>query len=231
MVKRKMNQNQSISPILTVDIVLFTIVNDELQLVLAKRPTTSDVFPDSYALIGGYVHTSEDSDLLDSAIRILRNKIGFTKSVYLEQLESFSGPYRDPRGWSVSQAYCAIVPVEYIKINENVSLFKEQDVLEMDLPFDHIKIIKKAFQRIKSKSTYSILPTHFFGGSFTLSELQKVYEIILCQKLDKSSFRKRISDMDILTLLEGQFKTGSQRPAQLYTLKKDRKTWFKSNLI
>lgn len=225
-----MNINEIITPILTVDIVLFTIVRGELHLVLSKRTKETNVFPERPALIGGYVHANEDRDLLDSAIRILKNKIGFTKSIYLEQLEAFSGPYRDPRGWSVSQAYCAIVPLEDVKINENIFLVKEVEATQMDLPFDHNLIINKAFQRIKSKSTYSILPAHFFKDNFTLTDLQKVYEVILGQKIDKSSFRKRINDMDILKVLEGKFKIGVQRPAQLYSLKSDKSVWFKSNI-
>lgn len=230
MAKRKMLQNQFKHPILTVDVVLFTIIAGELSVLLAKRNSQSEIFPEVFTIPGGYVHPEEDMDLKDSAIRVLKNKINFTGEIYLEQLESFSGSYRDPRGWSVSQAFCAILPETEVKSSDSIQWVKVSEINDYILPFDHSKIVNKAIIRIRSKTTYSTLPVYFFKDKFTLTELQKVYEVILGQKLDKSSFRKRIEDMEVLELLTGDFKLGAQRPAQLYKVKKDVGVWFKSNL-
>lgn len=225
-----MDNNQFKSPILTVDIVLFTIIDKELNILLSKRDSGSKVFSGDFSLPGGFVHTNEDVNLVNSAIRVLKEKIDFRHSIYLEQLEAFSGVNRDPRGWSVSIAFCAIIPFSEVSTNENVKWVSISEVSGLNLPFDHNEIIEKAVLRIRNKSSYSILPIYFFKDKFTLSELQKVYEVILQQKLDKSSFRKRIEDLGVLTLLEGEYKLGSQRPAQLYTINNVKTPWFKSNL-
>lgn len=217
-------------PILTVDIVLFTIKDDALHLLLSKRTNDTEAFPNQWALPGGYVHVNEDLNLIDTATRILQHKINIRKHLYLEQLETFSGPDRDPRGWSISQAFCAIIPFEDLQATPEIQWINVKEIQTHKLPFDHNLIAARAIERLQSKSSYSTLPIHFFKGQFTLSELQKVYEIILQQKLDKSSFRKRLDDMNMLTLIKGSFKGGAQRPAQLYKIKTDTTSWFKSTL-
>ena len=93
--------------ICTVDIVLLTLHDDALQVALLKRDR--EPFKGALALPGGYVHQQEDHDAADAAGRVLRDKTGIT-CPYLEQLATFSGPGRDPRGWSLSIAYYALVP-------------------------------------------------------------------------------------------------------------------------
>src|SRR5687768_13401641 len=90
------------TPIVTVDIVPLVIHQDRLQVLLAKRANAP--FAGRQALLGGYVHTDEDASAGDAARRVLRTKAGITQ-LYVEQLSTFSGPKRDPRGWSLSIAY------------------------------------------------------------------------------------------------------------------------------
>ena len=82
------------APILTVDVVLLTLDGDTLKVALHRRKQAP--FQGCLALPGGYVHVQEDEDMADAAHRILREKTGF-EPTYLEQLEVFSGPQRDPR--------------------------------------------------------------------------------------------------------------------------------------
>ena len=102
-------------PILTVDITLFTVLGGELRVALQRRdkpPCEGEL-----ALIGGYVHVDEDASTLATAARVLKDKAGL-KGIFLEQLMTFSGPKRDPRGWSASVAYYALVPAD--KLSEAV---------------------------------------------------------------------------------------------------------------
>src|SRR5262245_31930104 len=91
----------------TVDVVLLTLRAGQLHVALLRRDR--EPFKDILALPGGYVHADEDQDTLDAACRVLRDKTGI-ESPYLEQLATFSGAARDPRGWSLSVAYYALVP-------------------------------------------------------------------------------------------------------------------------
>ncbi len=91
-------------PWVMVDMALFTIRDERLCLILARRKEPP--FEGLHALPGGFVHVQEDADTEAAARRVIRGKIGFD-APYLEQLYTFSGTVRDPRGWSVSVAYYA----------------------------------------------------------------------------------------------------------------------------
>lgn len=204
--------------ICTVDVVLLTLKDGILHAALLKRERPP--FEGTWALPGGYVHANEDADTQDAAIRMLRDKTGIS-SPYLEQLATFSGPGRDPRGWSISVAYYALVPDAVIASagHPEVALLPADQV--KGLPFDHQKIIEAAVRRVRDKSSYSSLPVYLCGENFTLPQLQSVYEAILGEPINKVSFRRKIEELDILEPVEGAMETGkANRPAQLYSLKK-----------
>jgi ADP-ribose pyrophosphatase YjhB (NUDIX family) len=200
--------------ICTVDVVLLTLQDDVLKVALLKRER--EPYQGVAALPGGYIHVEKDADTYDAAMRMLRDKAGLVPP-YLEQLASFSGPARDPRGWSISIAYYALVPSALIS-QERVLLADVDSVLQ--LPFDHKNILDAAVQRLRSKSQYSSLPCHLAGETFTLPQLQKVYEVLMGETLNKVSFRRKMDEMDMLEAIEGRMMaSGAHRPAQVYRLK------------
>ncbi len=149
----------------------------------------------------------------------MRDKTGFSPP-YLEQLSTFSGPARDPRGWSLSVAHYALVPFDVITnaAPRGLSLLAVDALPE--LPFDHDEVVKAAVARLRNKSHYSSLPCFLIGDAFTLPQLQRMYEMLMGEALNKVSFRRKISEMDMLEAVDGAFDTaGAHRPAQLYRLK------------
>ena len=203
--------------ICTVDVVLLTLKAGRLHVALIKRDHPP--FLGALALPGGYVHAEVDADMQDAAVRMLRDKTGIA-SPYLEQLATFSGRGRDPRGWSISVAYYALVPEAVIAGGGH----PEVELLPVEslkgLPFDHLQIVEAATQRVRNKSSYSSLPVYLCGENFTLPQLQKVYEAILGEPINKVSFRRKLDELDILEAVEGAMETGkAHRPAQLYRLK------------
>lgn len=213
-------------PIVTVDIVLMTLVEGELAVTCIERG--EEPWQGRLALPGGYVHTDKDVSVEDTARRVLKNKAGVEIS-YLEQLQTFSGPSRDPRDWSVSVAYCALIrPEAAIGLKAGARLVKLRDLPH--LPFDHSAIVEAALRRVQNKASYSSLPTFLLPGAFTLSEMQKVYEQVLGGNLDRVSFRRKMTEQGFVEPIKGQFKTGAQRPAQLYRLKKQVLTAFGRSL-
>ena len=197
-------------PIATVDIVTLTLKDEALNVAL--YPRAKPPFEGVYALPGGYVHVDEDANLDATARRVLREK-ALLKGVYLEQLATFSGANRDPRGWSISAAYVALLPEERIT---GARLVKA-DPLPRKLPFDHRAIVKAALARVRSKSVYSTLPTFLMPDEFTITELRDVYQIVLgIEKIDLAGFRKKILDLRAIEPVEGRKRTGGHRPAQLY---------------
>jgi 8-oxo-dGTP diphosphatase len=203
--------------ICTVDVVLLTLQQDTLKVALLKRE--QEPFKGVLALPGGYIHADEDLDARDAAARVLKEKTGI-ESPYLEQLASFSGPARDPRGWSVSIAYYALVASEAIESAGDVRTRLISVDKDVALPFDHRQIIDTAVARLRSKSQYSSLPCHLAGETFTLPQLQHIYETLIGEPLNKVSFRRKVDEMGMLEPLTGKFEAaGAHRPAQLYRLK------------
>ena len=203
--------------ICTVDVVLLTIRDAQLNVALLKRDR--EPFKGVTALPGGFIHVDEDGDARDAALRVLRDKTHI-EAPYLEQLATFSGPARDPRGWSLSVTYYALVSHDVIEKAAHPEI-KLANVDKLgSLPFDHRTIIDTAVARLRSKSQYSSLPCYLAGDSFTLPQLQRIYEALMGEDLNKVSFRRKMAEMAMLEELEGQFvATGAHRPAQLYRLK------------
>lgn len=202
--------------ICTVDVVLLTIEGERLRVALIEREHAP--FAGRPALPGGYVH-AQDEHVFDAAMRVMRDKTGITPP-YLEQLATFSGPARDPRGWSVSIAHYALVPHDVIAQSTSPGLSLVAVDAITGLPFDHQRIIEEAVARLRNKSHYSSLPCFLIGDVFTLPQLQRMYEVLMGEPLNKVSFRRKIGEMNMLETVDGQFDAaGAHRPAQLYRLK------------
>ncbi len=202
------------SPLVSVDIIIFTVDNDELKVLLAKRPDSeNEPYPNLYCLPGGYVNIDIDKDLHATALRKLQEKTGY-EAPYLEQLASWGSADRDPRGWSVTQAYFALLPAE---IQPEQIWLQADKACQEQLAFDHNDILQSALTRLRSKVEYTSLPAFLLAEPFTLPQLQLTYEIVLGRKLDKSAFRKRALDAGLL-VETGQIQGGYGRTAMGYKL-------------
>lgn len=207
-------------PLTTVDVVIFTILDDSLQVLLMQRPAgEGEPFPLSLALPGGFVDVTKDRDLAACAARKLREKTGVT-SPYLEQLGSWGSATRDPRGWSATHAYFALIPADASVLANDARWFPIRGGrLKDKLAFDHGDILATAIQRLRNKVEYTSLPAYLMPAEFTLPDLQRVYEIVLDRPLEKSAFRTRILSADMIEPV-AKMRRGPNRPAQLYRLKK-----------
>lgn len=204
------------NPLGMVDLALFTLRDKVLCLLLARRQ--DEPFKDVLALPGGFIHVDEDLDATAAAKRVIRAKMGMD-APYMEQLYTFAGKFRDPRGWSVSIAYYAMVPEAMISgaTAEGLAVVPVDQL--PPLPFDHDKIVAMAVGRLRGKATYSSLPAFLLGERFTLNELHQVYEQVLGTRRDFASFRRKILEEEIVEEIEGAFSGGAHRPAQLYRMK------------
>jgi 8-oxo-dGTP diphosphatase len=202
-------------PILSVDIVLVTFKDGRLHIVLQTRDKPPHA--GRPALIGGYVHPEEDQSTSAAAARVLRDKAGLVVRV-LEQLMTFSGAERDPRGWSASVAYYALLPAEDVPSLRRSPL----TVLPLDhsygLPFDHDVILAKAAERWRRRAAYSSLPAFLLPPTFTLSALRLAYQAVLGRTLNDSAFRRKIDELRVVEPVIGSASKASARPAQLYRL-------------
>src|SRR6266705_1260113 len=108
-------------PIVTVDAALFTIVDGALHLATIER--AAEPFRGRPALIGGYIHPDEDDDIAAAVHRVMRDKAGLS-DIFIEQLATFGGPRRDPRFWSVSVAFFALVPMHRLLAGKGGGVLK-----------------------------------------------------------------------------------------------------------
>ena len=203
-------------PILSIDVVLLTLREGVLMVALAPRAIAP--FEGELALPGGYVHVDKDADAEATVRRVLRDKAGLDK-VYVEQLMTFTGAARDPRGWSASIAYFALLPPD--RIGEAAKELVLRPVAKPGkLPFDHNAIIAAAHDRLRTKGAYSTLPARLLPPAFTLPEMQQVYEAVIGERLDQSSFRRKIAELGAVEPLPGHTRRSAtvRRPAQLYRL-------------
>ena len=183
-------------PLVTVDVAIFSVLGDELRVLLARRPDEpGEPFPGRWALPGGFVDVHRDASLQACAMRKLKEKTGVS-SPYLEQLASWGDAKRDPRGWSTTHAYFALIPApgdaERAAGTAASEWVQADEARRRRLAFDHGEILAAAIERLRGKVEYTSLPAFLCPEPFTLPELQRVYEIVLGRDLDKSAFRKRI---------------------------------------
>ena len=214
-------------PLTTVDVVIFSVVDEKLQVLLVQRPDDSnEPFPNAWALPGGFVDVKEDKSLEACAKRKLVEKTG-VRSSYLEQLGSWGDSTRDPRGWSATHAWFALLPLSSIRLRkggnaQELQWFPVDELRSVgNLAFDHRVILNAAIERLRSKVEYTSLPAFLLSEPFTLPQLQHSYEVILGRTLDKSGFRTRALAAQFL-VETGYMDVGAPRQAMGYKLK-DRK--------
>lgn len=201
------------SPLVAVDVVIFTIADDALQALLVE--VKSGPFAGRWAFPGGLVPVGESPET--TATRELLAQTGI-RDLYLEQLRTFGDPGRDPHAHVVSVAYFALVPSK----GEAQAGHPKYARLEWfpvralpSLAYDHNAIAQYALTRLQSKLEYTNIVYSLLAREFTLSELQEIYETIRGRPLDRRNFRKKILAVGLLKPLHRQ-RRGRHRPAQLY---------------
>src|SRR6476620_11243046 len=101
-----MYTGEYVAPILTVDSVIFQLIDDELFVLLIKR--SNEPFKGAYALPGGYNAAGETTE--DAMYRVLQTKGGVERKDlrHVQQLYTFDTVARDPRGHAVSVTYMGL---------------------------------------------------------------------------------------------------------------------------
>jgi 8-oxo-dGTP diphosphatase len=214
-------------PALAVDCVVFGLDEDELRLLLVER--NLEPFAERWALPGGFVRLEET--LEEAARRELEEETGITR-LYLEQLYTFSAIHRDPRERVVTVAYYALVKLSDHQVQAATDARSAAWFSVSDLPalaFDHADIVQSANTRLKGKVRYEPIGFELLPRKFTLSQLQRLYEVILERELDKRNFRKKILGMDLLIELDEVQSGVAHRAARLYSFDEKKYERLKKN--
>lgn len=203
--------------LVSVDCIIFGFDQNELKILIGKR--NMDPGRGEWSLYGGFIRHDEGID--EAANRVLYELTGM-RQVYMRQVGAFGSVERDPGERVVSVAYYALINVkdysdqlrqkhgvEWVSIREIPQLFS-----------DHNKMVEQALAIIRDKLKTAPVGFRLLPSLFTLTQLQRLYEAVNGEALDKRNFRKRIKEMDFIEKTELIDKSGSRRGAFLYRFNK-----------
>ncbi|MGW7533295.1 NUDIX hydrolase [Amycolatopsis sp. NPDC054798] len=207
--------------LVAVDLVIFTLRDSVLHVLLVERGI--EPFQGSWALPGGFL-ADDREDVLAAAHRELKEEADLDASrLHLEQLGAYGEPDRDPRGRVLSVAYLAIAPglpePQAGTDAARATWTPVPDILggRVRLAFDHRKIFGDGLERARSKLERSALATAFCRETFTINELQQVYEAVWGLRLDPRNFYRKVqAAAGFLAPAGAERRAGRGRPARLF---------------
>jgi 8-oxo-dGTP diphosphatase len=226
---------------ISVDCVVFGFDEDELKVLLIeqKQPEGKSAIKLQKAVPGDLVVENES---LDQAAQRILMQLTSLEGIYLKQFHAFGDPNRvsglKDRDWLrsfrthperrvITIGYYSLVKMDDFNPQAASFAAKAQwvDVYKIpSLAFDHNNIVDQALQVLRHELMADHIGFELLPEKFTLSQLQKLYEIILDKKLDKRNFRKNIMRTDTVTPLEEKQSGVFHKPAQLFKVKRPRKT-------
>ncbi len=211
--------------LLSVDCIIFGFDQNKLKILIGRR--NMDPGRGEWSLYGGFVRNDESLDA--AAQRTLLELTGL-RNIYMSQVGAFGNIDRDPGERVVSIAYYALINVkdysERLRKQHGVEWINIEDIPQMYS--DHNAMIAKARKLIQQKIKTNPVGFELLPELFTLTQLQRLYEAVNGEPLDKRNFRKRIKDMDYIEKTELIDKQTSKRGASLYRFNKKAFTEDKS---
>ena len=212
--------NRHAMPFVRIELAVLTVTDGRLAVLLGRRAAAPQ--QGQWALPGGVLRIDLDRDLEAAAQRVAMERLQVPLP-FLSQLRATGGPQRDPRApWALSIAYRALLRFEAFTPSPGKRLEALQwtpadaATTDLALAFDHADLVRIAVDTTRAEIDRLDLPDGFLPDCFTLSELQASCEAILGRRLDKSSFRRRLDDHQVVEPIPGAMRTGAFRPAQLY---------------
>jgi hypothetical protein len=203
--------------LLSVDCIIFGFDQNKLKILIGRR--NMDPGRGEWSLYGGFVRNDESLDA--AAQRTLLELTGL-RNIYMSQVGAFGNIDRDPGERVVSIAYYALINVkdysERLRKQHGVEWVNIEDIPQMYS--DHNAMVAKARKLIQQKIKTNPVGFELLPELFTLTQLQRLYEAVNGEPLDKRNFRKRIKDMDFIEKTELIDKKTSKRGASLYRFNK-----------
>ena len=202
---------------LTADICLFGFRENRLRILLLKR--TVGTLTDSWLLPGGVMEADETIE--QCASKVLRYLIGI-EDVHMTQVKVYSHLDRHPVKRVATLSFYALIQPENHPMSQQMSVTEirwfDLENLPPNIGFDHLQIIRDAHRLLKRNLKSDLIFGELLPETFTLNELQTLYESILEETLDRRNFRKKILNMDILTHT-GEIKKGIKGGPYLFRKK------------
>jgi len=210
-------------PFTRIELAVMGIVEGRLCVLLGRRAEAPHA--GRWALPGGVLRIEIDRDLDAAAERVAMERIGTTVP-FVRQLCAVGGRQRDPRApWAVSIVYRALLPSGLLDASpgKRIEALRwapaEEAATDERLAFDHHRLVAKALDATRREADELQLPEGFLPERFTLTELQRDCEVLSGKRLDRSSFRRKLAERQLVEPVEGERRGGANRPAQVFRLR------------
>ena len=176
-----------------VDLVVLTIRDGRLNVLVVERGNPP--FKHRFALPGGFVRPEEDLDV--AAVRELQEETTL-QGISLEQVRTYGAPGRDPRGRVASVMYLAVAPDLPTPIAGTDAVAAQWIPIAdgQHLAFDHDTILRNAVDHARMKIEHTPIALEFCGGTFTITDLRMIYEVIWDTPLDPSRFHHEVTRIE-----------------------------------
>ncbi|MEO8853515.1 MAG: NUDIX domain-containing protein [Ginsengibacter sp.] len=203
--------------LVAVDCIIFGFDGQEIKLLLIKRGFEPE--KGRWSLMGGFVQPEESFET--SAQRVLKQLTGL-ENVYLEQLNAFGDPNRDPLERTASISYFALIDISKYETQINNNFHAEWFSLKKipSLIFDHKEMIQMAKEKLRYKAAFHPVLFELLPSKFTLPQLQNLYEDVYESLMDKRNFSRKILSTGLLIKQKQKDKEGSKKGAFYYKLDK-----------
>lgn len=210
-------------PAVTTDCVIFGFDGSELQVLLIERGI--EPFKGKWAFPGGFLNMDETAG--EGALRELKEETGL-ENAYIEQFNTYSDPWRDPRERVITIAHYALVRIQEVKGGDDAAKAQWFPIDEVpQLAFDHDKILRDAMRKLRERIHFEPIGFELLPKKFTMRELQILYESILGVKFDRRNFAKKMMHYELLNQLDETVRPTAKRDALLYSFNKDNYELFK----
>jgi 8-oxo-dGTP diphosphatase len=199
--------------------VVLAPLSGRLHVLLVQRVEAP--FAGTWVLPGGFMSPTERPE--ETAQRKLTEKTG-VGAVYLEQLETYGDPERDPRGWIPTVAYLALIDAAVLRAEESSARWEPVDALP-PLGFDHPRIVVDAVERLRGKLWWSNIAVGLLPERFTMPQARRVFEAISGVTYEPSNFRRELEQSGLVRATGTLAKGGPGRPAAMYEFVERQPAW------
>ncbi|TVP44376.1 MAG: NUDIX domain-containing protein [Mongoliibacter sp.] len=211
--------------LVAVDCIIFGFDGNEYKLLLIQRGFAPE--KEKWSLMGGFVQEEESLD--EAANRILNQLTGL-HDIYMEQIQAFSQPKRDPIERVIAIPYVALIDIEKYQqqINDN---FHAHWFPLKNLPqliFDHEEMVNVALNKLRYKAAFHPILFELLPDKFTLPQLQAMYEGLYETKIDKRNFTRKLLSTKLLKKENEKDKSSSKKGAFYYSLDEEN---YKDNFL
>lgn len=201
--------------LIAVDCIIFGFDSENFKLLLIQRGFAPE--KKQWSLMGGFVQPKESLD--QAANRVLKKLTGL-ENVFMEQLEAFGDPQRDPVERTISVAYVALIDIQKYQ-QQLSSQYHAKWFLLKEMPqliFDHAKMVEMAKNRLRYKAALHPILFELLPEKFTIPQLQSLYEGLYETTFDKRNFSRKVLSTGFLIKQNEKDKENSRKGAFYYRI-------------